>query len=308
MIKTIFIINPVAGKGKGGKSLSAIKNYISENSIDADIVLTEKPKHATEIASKLSAEEFGRVICVGGDGTLNEIINGIDLTKTLEIGILPIGSGNDFATAVKMGKNMLPNLELLCAPVPKTQKVDIGHIEYSDFGGNGFVKNSRFINSLGFGFDAYVAYLNQTNKNLRGISSYIVAVFKALRNFEAAEIDFVIDSKNKISGKKLLVAIGNSQTTGGGFYLTPDAEIDDGKFNICTIKNISKAKLLVSLPKALINKLKSVPEVSLFDFYDLQVSVKNEGFFVHCDGENISKNIQSAKISILKHNLKFITK
>ncbi len=306
MKNTVFIINPVAGKGKGVKSNLQIREYLKRNSIDAKIILTEKPKHATKIADQLSPN-FKRIISVGGDGTLNEVINGLSLSVEREVGILPIGSGNDFASALKMGKNFAENLILVLSDAPKTQKVDIGHVEYSEYGNADTKYETRFINSLGFGFDAYVAYLNQTNKKLSGIASYIYAVIRALSNFNSSEIDYVIDKKEKVSGKKLMLAIGNSKTTGGGFYLTPDAEINDGKFNLCTIDNVSNIKLLQALPKALFNKIKNVSEVKLDIFTTLNILVKNEGYFVHCDGENITKNICSAEIKILQHKLKFIT-
>ncbi len=306
MKKTIFIINPAAGKGKGVKSNLRIRDYLKKHSINAEISLTSKPKHATAIAEKLS-NDFERVISVGGDGTLNEVINGLSLSTEREVGILPIGSGNDFASALKMGKNFTENLSLLLSDAPKTQKVDVGHVEYSEHSDSNKVFETRFINSLGFGFDAYVAYLNQTNKKLSGIASYVLAVIKAMNSFHSADIEFVIDNSKSVSGNKLLLAIGNSKTTGGGFYLTPDANIDDGILDFCVIDDISNFKLMQSLPRALFNKIKGIPEVHLNKFKTLKIKVKNERFFVHSDGENISKNIFSAEIIILKHKLKFIT-
>jgi len=305
MKKTVFIINPAAGKGKGVKSNLLISKYLRKHSIDAEIILTKKPKHATEIAKQLS-QNIKRVISVGGDGTLNEVINGLSLSIEREVGILPIGSGNDFASALKMGKNFDANLLLLLSDAPNIQKVDIGHVEYSEHGDVKKKFETRFINSLGFGFDAYVAYLNQTNKKLNGIASYIYAVIRALSSFKTSSTEYSIDGKKIISGKNLMLAIGNSKTTGGGFYLTPDAEINDGKFNLCTIDDVSNLKLLQALPKALFNKIKIVHEVSLDEFTALNIMVENEGYFVHCDGENITRNIYSAEIAILKHELKFI--
>jgi len=305
MKKTIFIINPAAGKGKGRKSHFLISQYLKESSSNAEVVVTNMPKHATDIASQLSPN-IKKVISVGGDGTLNEVINGLDLSIGREIGILPIGSGNDFATALKMGKDLVSNIKVVLSNSAQTKKVDIGFIKYTEFENNQIFKENRFINSLGFGFDAYVAYLNQSNKKFSGITSYIFAVIKALNSFKSAEICYSINDEKDISGKKLLLAIGNSKTTGGGFYLTPDAEIDDGVFNTCIIDDISNFKLLQYLPRALINKIKGLPEVHLGKFKILKVDVKNPDFFVHCDGENITKNICSAEISILQHELKFI--
>ena len=306
MKKTVFIINPAAGKGKGVKTNAQIREYLKKNSIDAEIILTERTKHAAIIAEQLGAD-YKRVISVGGDGTLNEVINGLSLSIEREVGILPIGSGNDFASALKMGKNIASDLTILLSDAPTTQKVDIGQIKYSEHGDGDEIYKTRFINSLGYGFDAYVAYLNQTNQKLSGIASYIYAVLRALSRFNASEIEFIIDKKQKVSGKKLMLAVGNSKTTGGGFYLTPDAEINDGKFNLCTLDDVSNFKLLQALPKALFNKIKSVQEVSLDVFTTLNITVENEGYFVHCDGENITKNICSAEIKIIEHELKFIT-
>jgi diacylglycerol kinase family enzyme len=160
---------------------------------------------------------------------------------------------------------------------------------------------------MGIGFDAHVAQLNLSDKKLSGILSYLLAVLRGLKNMKylVAEIH---TEKGKFQHHNpiLLITIGNGRTSGGGFYLTPDALIDDGLFDITVIRSISKFKLLRKLPLALMNKLKSVPEAEMCRGKVISINL-DFPYYVHVDGEILSDKTIELNIEIIPKKLKFIT-
>ncbi len=304
MKKTLIIVNPKAGKGNGEKSLPVIKKFIRENNSDATIVITERPHHATEIVNE-NQSNYNRIIGVGGDGTLNEIINGIDLDSTEKpvLGVIPIGSGNDFARMLGLKKDIRQNLELIFNHAP-VKSIDVGDIKFTEKNVNGS-KSHKFLNGLGIGFDAYVAYINQHSKQFSGLISYIFAVIKALINLKDMPVRIKLDN-SIILGKKLLIAVGNGKTHGGGFFLNPDAEIDDNKLDLTVIDKLNKLQIMKKLPLALFNKLETAKEVTMYKFKEIEIEIE-EPYYVHTDGEIISDKISSLEVKCLKNAINVIS-
>jgi len=303
MVKIAYIINPEAGKGNGHKTYQKIKPFISSNAISSTVFQTNAPRHAIEIAKKIS-EKFNRIIIVSGDGTLNEVINGVDLEKNILYGLLPVGSGNDFARSLLLSKDINKLLSVYYSENPPIISSNIGNIEIQSHN-NKNISFTRFINSLGIGFDAHVAYLNQNSKVLSGTASYIVAIIKALVDFKSVKFSGYIDEQN-ISSESLFIAIGNGRTIGGGLYLTPDALIDDNILDLSIVEKISRLKLLRLLPLALINRLASRPELDMYTFKQATINLDTP-YFVHTDGEIVSSSAKKVKVSIEKEKINFMT-
>lgn len=300
MKKYLFIINPVSGKGRGRKHLPEIKDYLEKMSISHEIVITEKPGHATLIANERQ-NLFDVIVSVGGDGTLNEIINGIDPGSKTILGVIPIGSGNDFAFNLLMSKNIEESLDIICRNENHIL-CDVCELEYS----NGKINSTkkRFINNFGLGFDAQVAYINQHKKIGSGITSYIIAVLRALMKYKS--INYTLSFENeRIIGEKLLLTFGNGTSSGGGFYLTPNAKINDNLLDITTIEFISRFKLLQKLPMALINKMETVKEAKMYKAEKAHISL-NGDFYIHTDGEANLISADKISVKVLNDKLKFI--
>ena len=303
MVKIVFIINPEAGKGKEYKTYQKIKPFISSNSIPSTVFQTNAPRHAIEIAKK-SSEKFDRIIIVSGDGTLNEVINGLDLGKNILCGLLPVGSGNDFARSLTLSKDIYKLLNVYYSENPPFIRSNIGNVEVQS-DNNKNILSTRFINSLGIGFDAHVAYLNQNSKVLSGTASYIVAIIKALVDFKSVKFSGTIDEQN-ISSESLFIAVGNGKTIGGGLYLTPDALLDDNLLDLSTVDKISRITLLRLLPLALINRLASRPELNMYKFKQATINLDTP-YFVHTDGEIISSTANKVMVSIREEKINFMT-
>ncbi len=301
-MKIAVIINPESGKGKGRKFFDEVKDLYSKNP-SIEFFLTKKPLHASEIAQNVL--NYDRIIICGGDGTLHEVINGFDVSSKAVLGLIPIGSGNDFS--LSFHKRKFKPFELFdyyLSDAPKLRSVNFGEIKIIDSNKKEFSK--RMINSFGVGFDAKVAYYNQNNKVLSGTMSYIVAILKSLLEFSSVYFDANIDN-NKISGNALFCAVGNGRSIGGGLYLMPNAKIDDNFLDVSIVSLKSRFKLLTLLPKAMSNSLETRRELFQKRFNKLSLTLKVP-FYAHIDGEVITDCAEEININLAGKKLNFMCK
>ena len=305
-MKYLFVINPISGKGRGKNSIPIIEKFLKSNCIDYKFLITQYPKNATEYLRN-NCQEFNIIVSVGGDGTLNEVVNGIpdNYFDKVTLGVLQIGTGNDFSKNIISSKNIVENLASICQINKFSfRNIDLGTIEYTNVNSDE-ISTHKFINGAGIGFDAYVGALTQRNKVLRGISAYLVSVIKALFNYKMINVEIKFNNV-EITGNKLMITFGNGISHGGGFYLTPNAKIDDGILDISVFEEIKRKRLLSALPKALVNKLEDVPEADFFCTDGNVFAKLNTPYYFHCDGEIISDNLKTAKISLQKGKIKII--
>ena len=169
--KYYFIVNPKAGEGRKLSHLSEIQSFCQEHNLKYETVLTKQPKEATNLARK-AAHQFQVIVAVGGDGTVNEVVNGMVDSPAI-LGILPIGSGNDFAKEIGLSRNLKKDLKILLEG--QTKEVDVG------------LANSQyyFINGLGVGFDGEAASrVRQFTKYFGGYPAYLMAVLRTLATYK----------------------------------------------------------------------------------------------------------------------------
>lgn len=300
----LYIVNPISGRGRGKKVVPLIKSK-SNSTNNVQIIETQYPRHATEICKKLNNYP-DVIISVGGDGTLNEIVNGIVLGEKFSICVLPVGSGNDFIKNFSIDKNISDILSFIHSPrLHHSTNCDIGEISFIENSEN-IIKSHKFINSSGIGFDAQVGYLKQNNTKLSGIFSYFYAVIKALFNYNMINTELEFNNTN-ISGRKLMISLGNGISSGGGFYLNPNAMVNDGLIDLTIFDQVSRRRLLSALPMALLNKVEKIPEASLFRSNKFKINISTPTFF-HCDGEIISSELKFAEINIHRNAINFISK
>lgn len=298
-----FIVNPVAGKVKKLDVYNLIETNASMYNIQVETYITKRPGHASEISQHLTRNnKYNAVIAVGGDGTVNEVVNGFNLSSGARFGILPFGSGNDTARFIYgRGKNNYFRT-LFDENFNETIEMDVGlcSIKQQDE----TIINRRFINAVGIGFDAYVAYLNQFEKKLSGILSYIWAVLRALRSMKNMQSTVNLDNENFI-GKYILLTIGNGKTSGGGFYLNPNANPTDNILDLTSFSSDSRLDIIRNLPYALINKLEKVKKAKFSRSRNIKINI-TEPYFVHLDGEIGSQTAVEFNISLNEKKLKTI--
>ncbi len=298
-----FIVNPVAGKVKKLDIHDLIESNAARFRIKAETYITKRPGHAIEISKHLTRNnKYYAVIAVGGDGTVNEVVNGFNLSSEAKFGVLPFGSGNDVARYIYPNKNS-NYFEILFNQINHSiVELDVGDCRIKEQ--NETIINRRFINAVGIGFDAYVAYLNQFEKKLSGIMSYILAVIRALKSIKNLDVNIKLDSED-IFGKFLLLTIGNGKTSGGGFFLNPDADPTDDILNITSVDSGSRFDVIKNLPYALVNKLQKVKKAKFFLSREIQIKLK-EPYYVHLDGEIGSQEAVEFNIFLTDKKLKTI--
>lgn len=218
-MKRIFIVNPNSGGGKALKVVENIKKVCCEENFEYEIYLTKYPGEATKIAKKF---RFSRniIYSVGGDGTLNEVVNGIIGSKNM-LGIIPCGSGNDF----------FKTLDKIDDPMPL---IDVGR-----------VNNKYFINIVSIGIDAEVANNVSLMKKVKLPPSqiYNASIVYTFFKYKFKNIDVEIDT-NKINGKCTILTVCNGQVYGGGYKIAPSASLSDGYFDVYFVDKIYKPFIL----------------------------------------------------------------
>ncbi|KQC09569.1 MAG: hypothetical protein APR54_12695 [Candidatus Cloacimonas sp. SDB] len=269
----LFVVNSVAGRGKTGKILGDLVLLLNKFNFDYEMEITKAPKHATELTCEYIKKGFRKIVAVGGDGTINEVINGIVKSgkeDKIRFGILPEGGGNDFSRNFHMTSNLEKDLKILLQDY--TREIDVGKIE-----------DTFFINALGLGFDAEVAENSNKIRYLNGLPRYILAIIKTLFKLKPRKINIELDDK-KIELAVLLISVGNGLSTGGGFLLTPHALVDDGYFDICIIRSVSIFRLLKLLPTVLKGEHINYPEVQIL--HSKKINIKTDKPLpIYYDGE-----------------------
>ncbi|GIW48687.1 MAG: lipid kinase [Caloramator sp.] len=270
----LFIVNPKAGNGRAIKVVENIKNICERNGIHYSIEFTNYPENAVEIANK-NISKFERIIAVGGDGTLNEVLNGI-IDSNVALGVLPCGTGNDFARTIYKTMDIDKILEVLIKSDYK--KCDVGKCF-----------NKYFINIASVGLDAEIAHKVQRGKKIfRGKTSYLYHLINTLIQYKNKQFKIQIDNTN-IESETVLTTISNGKYYGGGIMPTPDSDIFDGKFDICHIRKINKIKIPFLLNKYIKGNHKDFSEVSFYK--GKRVKIESEDLFaVNLDGETFLAN------------------
>lgn len=265
-----LVVNALAGRGRGAVAIPVIKRCLDASGVDYEMELTQSHGAAIDIARRAVEAGFDVVVACGGDGTINEVVNGIAGTSA-KLGVIPVGTGNDFAIAM----NIPVDPEAACRVLLRgnSRRVDLCRV------------NGRyFINAFGTGFDAEVALeVNRGVKFLRGIWAYLFAVFKLLFKYRAQEAVVTLDGK-EIRIRPTIIGVTNAETYGGGMKICVGAKVDDGLFRVCLVDDMPKIKILWLLPKAIKGTHAGLKEVRLLDVAHISIRTSRPQPY-HIDGE-----------------------
>ncbi len=294
-----FVVNPVAGRGKARNVSAAIDALLKSRQVEYDIRQTSGPHEATAIA-KESAPKYDVVVAVGGDGTSNEVANGL-IGSSTAMGVIPAGSGNDFAKLLGMDDALKTTVDQVLSG--EVRKIDTGTVRLTD--NSQKTTTRRFINSIGIGFDAVVAYESQRIRSLKGIPLYLMAVFKSLKNYKSHKFEIALDGQSEELARYYLVCVGNGNREGGGFYVTPRAHPGDGIFEVCTVRHVTVRRALKILPTVLKGSHGRFPEVKFARSRNVKVGSERP-FVVHCDGEILGTDNSEAEMELDAESLKVI--
>ena len=304
MTKYKIIVNPVAGRGAGEEAIPRIRQQLEAHDLDYDIVLTERPWHATELAEEAARGGFDVVVAVGGDGTANEVLNGLMQARQSgagnpAMGILCVGRGNDFA----YGAGVPHDLSAGCRALAKLQKrtIDVGRV----FGGL-YPEGRYFGNGVGIGFDAVVGFEAAKMKHLRGFLSYLVAALRTIFLYFHAPLVQIEYGEQTHEKRALLVSVMNGRRLGGGFMMAPKAQIDDGLFDLCIASDVSRPRIFALIPRFMKGTQASQPEITTDRTPHLIVSAVEGVLPAHSDGETLCTQGESLEMELLPGQIEIV--
>jgi len=297
------ILNPTAGKGKAIRQKPKIEKILKESGRNFQINLTESPGHAIEMIQNLAIHEDDIVVAAGGDGTCNEVVNGLLLrkekfSKPPIFGLIPIGRGNDFSATPNLPLNIDDALKIILNG--KISPLDAGIIK-----GGFFPEGRYFINGVGIGFDTKVGFEAAKMKIKSGLT-YMIGALKMLARFEPSPIIQIKYDNEEVTLSAVLVSIVNGRRMGGSFFMGPNAILDDGLLDICYVKHPAKRTYLLKIFSHYTKGTQSQCD-GVFMARGLKFSLKAlEGSMaVHCDGETICYDGKELEIECIPGALRF---
>jgi diacylglycerol kinase (ATP) len=267
-----IVVNPGSGRGKAGRLLDPVCERLRAAGGSVEVLASRSAEHATELA-RAAAERHPAVVAMGGDGMVAFVANGV-LGTPAELGIVPTGSGNDFAAA--LGYSRRRPLDACTALLDgRTRVVDVGRIAGA----------RAFLCVAGGGFDSEVNRVANEIRWARGTLVYVAAVFRTLRRFRPARFRVELDGE-PTERDAMFVAVGNAPSYGGGMRITPDAVLDDGLLDVCVVGAMSRTALLGQFPKLFRGTHVRHPAVELRRARTVRIEA-DRPFFLYADGEEI---------------------
>ncbi|MBQ0072021.1 MAG: diacylglycerol kinase family lipid kinase [Spirochaetales bacterium] len=295
--RALLIINPNASKGRGRSKAKSISDYLNQHGLQCTVAYTINQGHAVLLAKSGVENGFDTIIAAGGDGTVNEVLNGIMKSshpEKVKMGIIPVGRGNDFAWVAGISTNQEKAADRILSG--KTRSCDVGFCT-----GTGREDGTYFFNGMGFGFESMVNFKARDMKHVNGMASHVLAFLCILfAPPKGYDLKISVDGEEK-SVKCQQLSINNGRRMGSSFLLTPKAEINDGLLDIMHTTKVCQGFGLIGLA---INFLrgKVVSDKESF-FYGnakkVTVTSVGEAMEVHADGEEVSREGREYSIEIL---------
>jgi diacylglycerol kinase (ATP) len=302
--KVKLILNPMADLGRAWQTADDLRPIAQEFKGELTWSGTVYPTHAIELAKQAAEEGYDIVIALGGDGTIHEVMNGlmqVPENKRPMMGIVPIGSGNDFAYS--MGIAEKPAQALANALKGENiQVVDIGLI--TDENG----RTEYFDNTLGIGFDTVVTIRSHKLPIVKGFLMYLTAVIQTIiLNHNAAKMQIETETK-KWEQDVIMLTLCNGPREGGGFMLSPNSKNNDGKMEFLTVTKLSRATMFRLVPEFLKGTHMRFKQVQMGEFKTLTLN-SDLPLYIHADGEiytSFGSNLRKASIQVLPQALKVV--
>ena len=287
----IFIVNPASRSGHASQIWTEIETLLKERNILYRVYFTSHRGHGTKLAQQLTKDLSSRttLIVVGGDGTVNEVLNGIEHPEHIILGYIPTGSGNDFAKGMALPSDPQKALELILSP-NSYRTVDIGVLKYSE---KDTEKIRKFAVSTGIGFDAAICHHALVsrlkvllNRIHLGKLAYAFISLRELALHKPCRCRISFDNGTEVTFEKLhFAAVMNQPFEGGGFRFCPNAQNNDGKLDLCMIHDVSKIKLLFLMAIGLFGWHTSLKGVDTFRCKQVHIHT-SAPMPVHADGES----------------------
>lgn len=275
--KWLVIVNPNAGNKKGRRDWEDISKLLDASGFNYEVRFTERRYHATELTDEGISSGYRKIIIIGGDGTMNEVVNGIfrqNFCPSVELilGMITVGTGNDWGKMYNIPQDYKKAIDAI--KEGKTRLQDVGRVVYSI---NGSTEQRYFANIAGLGFDASVVDRTnyQKSRGKSGKTSYYSALLKSLGTYKSTNTRVKVNDKST-ENDTFSISIGIGKFSGGGMMQTPEALIDDGLFDVTVIKSMTKIEIIRSLKKLYDGSILDHPKI---------ISLRGEKIRIESDPE-----------------------
>ena len=285
MMKPRLIYNPTAAKGDAGKKLPMIQDLLGRQGFEYDLYLTEYPGNAELLGLQAAEEDCDLVVVGGGDGTVNETINGLMKANKNgrtcpTLGVLPVGRGNDFAFGVGIPEDIHEACEVLIQG--QSRRIDIGRVTGGDY-----PQGRYFGNGVGLGFDTVVGFEAAKIKWLHGKASYLVAVIRTIFQYKHAPLYEIVMDGETIRQPSLMVSVMNGRRMGGSFMMAPEGNPGDGVLDLCLAGSVSQMRILPLALTFISGTQANDPAVTMAHARQVSVRAIEGSIPAHADGETL---------------------
>jgi diacylglycerol kinase (ATP) len=245
---TVFLVNPASANGSTRRVWPQIAYRAAAAGLEGETLFSERPGGIAELAARAAGMGAAKVVVVGGDGTVNEAVNGllgVGAGKAVELAVIPRGTGTDFVRTFRIPTKL--DGAIAVAREGAVREIDAGEVSYRAWDGS--TGSAFFANIASAGMSGAVAMrANSTSKALGGKASFLWATLAVFARWRNANVSVDVDAEHR-EGSMLDVIVANCEWLGGGMHMTPNARPDDGLFDILLIGDVTKRDLVQTLPK-----------------------------------------------------------
>ena len=266
-----ILVNPTGGKGKSVKALEKVESILKEKNVEYVVHKTDYKGHATEIVKELSRVPDTKIIAMGGDGSFNEILNGIENFENVTLGLVPCGTGNDFVGASKHPKKVEDAMDVIL-------KGNVSYLDYIQ------LEDRRCLNVLGGGMDVDVLLKYAEMKHFKGKVKYYASLLYTLAHTRWHQLRLTLDDGESMDRSVFMIGIGNGKSIGGGMPICPSAEVDDGVLSVVVVNQLKKALIPFALVSFLSGKHVKKSFTEEFTAKKVRIDILDDSKF-EADGE-----------------------
>jgi YegS/Rv2252/BmrU family lipid kinase len=298
------ILNPAAGHGNGARLLPSIEAALIRHGLDYDLVCTDSPGHAIDLTSQAVQDGVDLIVAAGGDGTLNEVVNGLMRSKLTScnqptLGVLCAGRGNDFSGSLGIPKDIDQGCQLL--KLGQSRLLDIGRVT-----GGIHPEGRYFINCVGVGFDAVGTIEAAKLPVWGGFFSFLIAILKTIFLYNHAPLATIEYGDQTLKQRSLMISIMNGRRLGGGFIMAPDSLPDDGLLDLCIAEQMSSFQILRLVPHFMHGTQASQKTIKTGRAARIKIVALDGPLPTQTDGEIISTEGRSLLVEVLTRQIKVI--
>ncbi len=287
MSKAYVILNPAADRGNAGQREREMREVLAALGFTVTVARTLRPEHGMELARKAVADGEQLVVAAGGDGTVHEVAQAL-VGSDAALGILPLGSGNDFIRILNIPRDLIGAAKVLVRG--ETRQVDVG-----------LTGDRYYLNSLGLGIDGQIARDYKEIRWLKGELGYYLAALLEIARFRAFQVEVSADGWDH-TGIQLAVSVMNGPYAGGGFCLTPGAAVDDGVLDVVLMGDYPRAVRLWMLPKTRDGSYLSLSRMKTHRAARLRITTERP-VPVHMDGELLPRPVRELQVEVVEGGL-----